>query len=121
MRKVGLTILEDVEGFGFELPCPQLEQASSSCSIYEARPRTCKRFQCALLERARTGAVIVDAAIETVARTKELIRKLQAEGMDLSPGADRALSGEEPGIVLGLLSEVMVRLGTDFARGTAIE
>jgi Fe-S-cluster containining protein len=118
MRKVGLAILESGGGVGFELPCPQLERASCSCSIYEERPRTCRRFECALLARARTGETPVEAAVDAVARTKELIATLQAKGMDMSPGAPRVVSGsgEEAFEVFGLVSELMERLANDFAR-----
>jgi hypothetical protein len=121
MRKRGLAILREGGGVGFELPCPQLERASCSCSIYVDRPRTCRRFECSLLSRARTGALPVQAAVETVARTREIIATLQAKGMDMSPGAPRTISGsgEEAYELMSLVAELMDRLQGDFSRASS--
>jgi hypothetical protein len=59
----------------FEQPCAALR--GCSCSIYEARPRACRKFECRLL--ARGGPL--EPRLAVVGRVRELLGRLQELGL----------------------------------------
>lgn len=115
-KKNRLVVIED--GPFFALPCPRFDAEARSCTVYEERPNTCRGFECRLLARYRTEGGPIEAPLEDVRRTRELITILQAKGMDMTPGAPRTITaeGEDAFEVFGLVSELMERLERDFER-----
>ncbi|MEG3154940.1 YkgJ family cysteine cluster protein [Sphingomonas sp. RB1R13] len=73
-RAVGLDVFERSTGSAFRIACSRLE--GSCCSIYGARPRTCRKFRCKLLRNVEAGEVTIDAASEKVAEVWVLIDKI---------------------------------------------
>lgn len=73
-RTIGLPVLNRAK-LSFSLPCPKLE--GTCCTIYEDRPRVCKRYRCNLLERLEDGRVSLADAMRIAQTAKPLIRKLQ--------------------------------------------
>jgi Fe-S-cluster containining protein len=71
--KKHLRLLHD--GRGFEQPCTALGH-DRACAIYDERPAACRRFVCRLFDRHRSEHVPVDARIAVVARTRELLRRV---------------------------------------------
>jgi Fe-S-cluster containining protein len=80
----------------FDQPCPAL--ATSGCTIYRDRPRSCRRFTCRLYERHRREGGPLDARLAVVRRARALLA-----------GLDRA--APVPAELTRLLDE-------DFARAT---
>ena len=61
----------------FEQPCPAL-CAEGTCTIYEERPRTCRRFVCNLHERARAEGGSIETYVAVARRARELLAHLDA-------------------------------------------
>jgi len=57
-------------------PCAAL--CGTRCSIYAHRPRSCRSFECGLLQRARSGAVSVDRALGDITGALERIGRIRA-------------------------------------------
>lgn len=67
-RQLGLTVLP--ERAAFTQPCACLQ--GTSCTVYEQRPGTCRRFTCRLYERHRTEGGPLEPRLEVVARVRQL-------------------------------------------------
>ena len=65
-------------GRGFDQPCSALEK-DRSCSIYDERPRACRRFVCKLLDRHRREGGPLEARMTVVKRAHELLRALSPD------------------------------------------
>lgn len=66
MELLGLEVDEDEVGHGLlPLPCSALKK--KRCTIYEHRPKTCRTFECKLLQDAQRGSVTVEHALEHIA------------------------------------------------------
>lgn len=107
-RRLGLRVLRDA----FEQPCVAL--VDRRCSIYEARPRACRRFRCHLYERHRVEGGPLDERLEAVARVRALLAALEAEG--LTPADFTGESARPSPMAAQLFEELVRRLEEDFAR-----
>jgi hypothetical protein len=87
---LGLAIDEDGERPVLAQPCAALE--GRRCSVYAHRPRACRAFECALLLRARAGAVSVSGAIGRIEAARDLIGDVERHlGPGLKEGRSRPL------------------------------
>jgi hypothetical protein len=112
-RKNHLPVL--ASGQGFEQPCPALAGAEgeSGCSVYAERPRACRRFVCRLFEQhAREGGPL-EPRLAAVRRVRELAAALEASGLR-QPDFDGERMAGTP--AADAYTELMLRLGRDFAR-----
>lgn len=73
LQRLGLTIEDAPEPY-FRQPCAKL--IDRACSVYTARPRTCRNFSCALLRQVRDGKVTPDEAGRIVAIARSLRDKV---------------------------------------------
>jgi hypothetical protein len=76
LQGLGLTIEDAPEPF-FRQPCAKL--IDHACSIYAARPKTCRNFSCALLRQVRDGEVASGEAQRIVAIARSLRDKIDGE------------------------------------------
>jgi hypothetical protein len=60
----------------FEQPCAAF--AGGACTIYDERPRSCRRFVCRLHERLHAGGASLDDCLTRVRRARELLAHLDA-------------------------------------------
>ncbi len=95
-RKNRLHVLENDKGF--EQPCSALSD-SGACSIYDERPRPCRRFVCRLYDRHSREGGSLEPRLAAVKRVRELIAEVRARGLGPSD-----------------LEELQKRLEDDFAR-----
>jgi hypothetical protein len=117
-RAHGLRVLPDVDAIA--QPCIALVAAGtggpqgSVCSVYDRRPRACRRFACRLFERHRSEGGPLEPRLEAVRRVRALARVLEESG--LSPG-DFARRGDARVEALrGAHEELVLRLEEYFAR-----
>jgi Fe-S-cluster containining protein len=84
---LGLEV-EDNDEDGLQLlqPCGALR--GKRCGIYPHRPRSCRAFECRLLQDAQRGDVSADRALEHIAEAHRRIRRVQALLAQFEP--DRA-------------------------------
>jgi Fe-S-cluster containining protein len=71
---------------GFEQPCAALARPGSglgtrSCSIYEERPLSCRRFACRLYERHLREGGPIEERLQVVRRVRNLAAALEASGL----------------------------------------
>jgi Fe-S-cluster containining protein len=76
MELLGLMVDEDEEGHGL-LPLPCSALSGKMCGIYAHRPKTCRTFECRLLQNAQSGAVSVARAQEQIVGAFTLIGRLK--------------------------------------------
>lgn len=86
IEAVGLDYVEEESRTGFRQPCPAF---CGRCGIYDERPRVCQTFRCTLLRAVTQGEVPFDEAQKTIATAKELVRRGDALGVDLSTSSGR--------------------------------
>lgn len=94
LELLGLDVDTD-DGDADVLPLPCAALRGTCCSIYPQRPRSCRAFECRLLQNAQRGAVSVDDALvqiahahAQVARVKALLDKIEVRPEQL-PLAER--------------------------------
>lgn len=75
-------------------PCPALD--GMHCRVYEARPLTCRRFRCLLLEAHEADEVSLAGAVEIVASTRALRAKV-AEALGVPDGGTVVEAARAPG------------------------
>ena len=77
---------DDADADVLPLPCAALQ--GTCCSIYSRRPRSCRAFECRLLQNAQRGAVTVDAALATIAHAHAQVARVTAllARMESRPG-----------------------------------
>lgn len=86
-RKRGLRVVPG--GKSFEQPCAALvtsgagPESARSCSLYDERPQSCRRFVCRLHERYRREGGPIDERLSVVRRVRQLVAV--AEGSGLAP------------------------------------
>lgn len=78
---------------GQAMPQPCAALSGLLCAIYEARPASCRRYECLLLGSLREGEVSLDEALEVVADTRA---RVAARDPDLSTILDRRFRGRAP-------------------------
>jgi hypothetical protein len=66
-------------------PCAALQ--GTTCTFYEQRPVTCRRYRCLLLEAHEAGEVSLGGAIEIVEQVKGLRARVAAELGETPGGA----------------------------------
>jgi Fe-S-cluster containining protein len=76
-QKLRLQVLPSTRGF--EQPCTALRD--DGCSIYDDRPRACRRFRCRLYERHEREGGAVEERIAIVQRVRTLATRLEASGL----------------------------------------
>jgi uncharacterized protein len=77
LASLGLETEGDELGVGLlSQPCPALR--GTRCGIYAHRPKCCRRFECALLQNAQSGAVSPERAAELIADTRRRIAEVRA-------------------------------------------
>jgi Fe-S-cluster containining protein len=73
-------------GRSFEQPCSALDVAGRhpggrrSCTIYEERPLSCRRFVCRLYEKYRCEGGSIEEALSVVRRARSLLASLSRTG-----------------------------------------
>jgi Putative zinc- or iron-chelating domain len=122
-RRGRLRVLES--GNAFEQPCSALTGHEAGidgrrrCSIYDERPRSCRRFVCRLYDRHRREGGPLEPRLTAVRRVRELLADIEGSrpgpadlegdgGVDAPEG--QAVP-ESPALV-----DLMRRLEEDFAR-----
>ena len=67
---------DDADAELLSLPCAAL--CGTRCGIYTQRPRSCRTFECRLLQDTRRGIVSVDAALARIARARAQVQRVKA-------------------------------------------
>jgi Fe-S-cluster containining protein len=79
-------------------PCRALD--GTRCTIYEARPGTCREYDCDLVNALRGGELDLAEALEVVERTRsmraELVALLPPESGDPEPLRQRVCTAHQP-------------------------
>jgi len=86
----------------FMQPCPA--HIDRRCSIYEARPTTCRGFECRVLSGARSGAIGLDTAVVAIDRALALRNEVNRgydslRGTTADPSAAIPIRLTRPGFV----------------------
>ncbi len=106
----------------FEQPCAALVAvgpdagARRACSVYDARPRACRRFACRLYDRHRREGGPVAPRLAAVRRVRELVATLEASGLAPADLEDAAARGGADDALASAYAELTRRLEDDFAR-----
>lgn len=81
MEALGMAMDEDGDGDVMLLPCVGLKE--KRCTVYRHRPKSCRAFECKLLQDAQAGKVTVGRALEhigdafaRIGRVKTLLSEL---------------------------------------------
>lgn len=97
VRRVGLPVLANQDGPELLMRQPCVALTGVLCSVYQDRPASCARYECALRKNVAAGAPLADA-LATVGRMHELLGIIRA-GFACEPGAsiwERILAMESP-------------------------
>lgn len=81
----GLSVSRVNERPRFQIPCTRL--VDKVCTVYEARPGTCRAYRCQLLKRFDAGELTAPDASGKIEEAQALIARIKAllpEGMDLA-------------------------------------
>lgn len=79
-RRLRLRVVQSASSSAsFEQRCSAL--AGDGCTIYDERPRSCRRFVCRLHDRARAGNGSLDEHLGRVRRARELLAHLEESGV----------------------------------------
>ena len=62
---------------GWKLPQPCAAYDGCHCRIYQDRPKHCRAFDCALLQRVKSGEVTASAALRKIEKTRALAEKVR--------------------------------------------
>jgi Fe-S-cluster containining protein len=76
LRALGFTIEMQGDQAVFKLPCGF--HTGTGCSVYEARPQTCRGFRCATLRALDSGAIDRDEAHRRTREAKGAVALLRA-------------------------------------------
>lgn len=81
MEALGMAMDEDADGNVMLLPCAGLKE--KCCTVYRHRPKSCRAFECQLLQDAQAGSLTVGRALEhiqdafrRIGRVKSLLSEL---------------------------------------------
>jgi Fe-S-cluster containining protein len=92
LAKLGLTLKKKGRTkTAFAQPCACFN--GTLCTIYAERPKRCRLFECGLLKKVNAGEMKAGAALKKIAKTKELVKKV--EDLLKSFGADEDLALSE--------------------------
>lgn len=67
LELLGLDVDDDEIGTEL-LPLPCAALCATRCSIYAHRPKSCRQFECRLLQDARNGLITVDRSLAEIGR-----------------------------------------------------
>jgi Fe-S-cluster containining protein len=70
LRAKGALLISDAESRRFAQPCPAFD--GTCCSVYEARPSSCRSYVCGLLDSVINGGTSLTAARRSIERAKML-------------------------------------------------
>lgn len=76
LSAIGHELFDQAGERHFRQPCPSLKHGR--CSIYEARPRSCQKFNCKLLERHHKGDLEPGEGPRRVTEAKALQEQVRA-------------------------------------------
>jgi Fe-S-cluster containining protein len=118
-RRLRLRVLPNARGF--EQPCAALSSSGAEhrCSIYEARPRACRRFACRLHDRHRREGGAIEARLAVVRRVRDLVHRLEASGWTAGDFSESDGSGplsRDREAAMEAYRELIRSLEEDFAR-----
>jgi len=77
LELLGLDVDSD-DGDADVLPLPCAALRGTCCSIYTQRPRTCRAFECRLLQNAQRGAVSVHDALARISQARAQAQHVKA-------------------------------------------
>lgn len=77
LELLGLDVDSD-DGDAEVLPLPCAALRGTCCSIYAQRPRTCRTFECRLLQDTRRGALTVPDALAQIADARAQAQHVEA-------------------------------------------
>jgi Fe-S-cluster containining protein len=118
-RRNRLRVIES--GHMFEQPCAMLAapgaDARRACTIYDERPRSCRRFACRLYDRHQREGGSLEPRLAAVRRVRELVAYLEASGLQPADFDDDAARGRGPDFARAkeAFLELTRRLEDDFS------
>ena len=74
--RLSLPIVPCGDDAAMPLPCPRLDGAS--CTVYAARPSTCRTYRCGLLEALEADQVELDDALARVSALRDASTRVRA-------------------------------------------
>ena len=77
LELLGLDVDTD-DGDAEVLPLPCAALRGTCCSIYPRRPRSCRAFECRLLQNARRGTVTVHDALARISDARAQVQHVKA-------------------------------------------
>ena len=76
LRRLGLELFKKGRTkLAFPQPCPGFD--GRLCRLYEDRPQQCRRFECGLLKRVKSGEISARAALKKIGAAKNHAEKLR--------------------------------------------
>jgi uncharacterized protein len=75
LAELGLSLTKKGGKLAFPQPCACFD--GKLCTIYADRPKRCRTFECGLLKRVQDGELDADAALKTIAYTKQKAEKVR--------------------------------------------
>lgn len=91
LEAAGVVLITKDDRTTLPLRCAALD--GTCCSIYADRPVRCGLFTCALYRRHDAGEISTDEALATIAKTRELQRKVHAGLATMLGDTDTAAPG----------------------------
>jgi hypothetical protein len=104
VSRLGLPIVESVEGPAFALPCPLHQE--NRCTVYKERPSACSDYRCKLLKRFLAGESTWEESLLRVSQARGLVASLR-----------QRLGPESRSIALWRQSDVLGEEGIAAAQG----
>lgn len=92
VRTLGLVPVERDGRPCFAQPCAKF--SGVICTIYDRRPRACRRYRCKLLKKVEEGAVNVAEARKRIETTKSLIARVCSDSPESLTAEGRAALGK---------------------------
>jgi hypothetical protein len=80
VESLGLSVYRSDDAgdrLAFLLPCPKF--ADGCCSVYAERPRTCREYRCALLDRYQAGQMSLDSCLDAIEQMRSMQRIAEQE------------------------------------------
>jgi Fe-S-cluster containining protein len=75
LAELGMSLGMKGSKLAFAQPCACFD--GKLCTIYADRPKRCRTFECGLLKRVQDGELDADAALKTIAYTKQKAEKVR--------------------------------------------
>lgn len=71
---LGMLLLNDKDILGFQQPCHLF--VSGCCSIYDQRPKVCRRYECKLLRMYKAGKINQKEGLDKIDRAHQMLATL---------------------------------------------